>query len=141
MESDRNPEPRTRPVPEGYVPLLRSGAAALPGRERRDAQAAVVVAYVSAAGEANVPIEGRARAMIAGQAGKLLDEGWPLEAILRAVDRFARRRRFAGHLAQWCRENAADERTNEHEARMRDDRRTAGDTMRSLAKAMREIGL
>jgi hypothetical protein len=79
--------------------------------------------------------------MIAGQAGYLLDDGWPVEAILRAVDRFARRRRFAGHLAQWCREYAMDEREAVHEAAKNDDRRTVKNTMRSLAKAMREVGL
>lgn len=123
------------------VPLLRSGAAAPSSNERGDAQAAVVAAFIVGATSAGLPVLGRARGIIAGQAGLLLDDGWPLEAILRAVDRFARRRRFAGHLAQWCRENAADEREGEHFARKEVDRLTVKDTMRSLARAMKDIGL
>lgn len=125
------------------VPLTTSTAlrAAEDDAERRGAQAAVVAAYSRAARESLVPIVGRAKAMIAGQAGQLLDDGWPLEAILRAVDRFARRRRYAGHLAQWCRENAMDERESEHFARKDSDRKTIKTTMRTLGTAMRDAGL
>lgn len=110
-------------------------------QERGAAQAAVVAAYSRAAHEARIPIVGRAKPMIAGQAGYLLDDGWPVEAIIRAVDRFARRRRYAGHLAQWCRENAMDERESEHFARKDTDRRTVKSSMRGLGKALRDAGL
>lgn len=123
------------------VPFSSENGAAAPSEERGRQQALVVAAYAVAATEAGIPILGAARAMIAGQAGYLLDDGWPVEAILRAVDRFARKRRFAGHLAQWCREYAMDEREAVHHARKELDRRTAGDTMRNIGRAIRELGL
>jgi len=162
MDSDSYTEPttvRTRSVSGSYarpihtqnqtqtqgkdVPFSAENGAAAPSedRERRAQQAIVVAAYAKAATEAGVPIIGAARAMIAGQAGYLLDDGWPVEAIVRAVDRFARRRRFAGHLAQWCREYAMDEREAVHFARKKLDRATAADTMRNIGRAIRDLGL
>lgn len=123
----------TRPTPRDPRDVPPTAA------PRASEQAAVVAGYVVAATAAGVPIEGRARAMIAGQAGRLLDDGWRVEEILRAVDRFARRRRFAGHLAQWCRENAMDERESVHAQRKRADPRDGG--LHALADAMRKAGL
>lgn len=109
--------------------------------ERRAAKKAAVAAYVRAANAALLPVDRTARGMVAQQTGKLLDQGWDLPAILRAVDRFGRKRRMAGHLAEWVRENAMDEREKEHETRKESDRRTASSSMRGLAKALKEAGL
>jgi len=115
--------------------------ASAPSRERGAAKAAAVIAYLEAALAANLPVDRTARGMIARDTGLLLDEGWELPAILRAIARFAGRRKMRGHLAQWVRENAGDERAAEHEARKRSDRAAVGQTMRSLAAAIREAGL
>ena len=135
-----NPVP-SRPIPShGDVPLLRNGAAA-PSRERGAAKAAAVIAYLEAALAANLPVDRTARGMVARDTGSLLDEGWELPAILRAIARFAGKRRMRGHLAQWVREKAGDERVAEHEARKATDRRASEETMRSLAVALRDAGL
>ena len=135
-----NPVP-SRPIPShGDVPLLRNGAAA-PSRERGAAKAAAVIAYLHAAAAAGLPTDRTARGMVARDTGSLLDEGWELPAILRAIARFAGKRRMRGHLAQWVRENAMDEREAEHDSRKRSDRAVVGRTMRSLAAAIREAGL
>lgn len=127
------------------VPLLRSGADGASrdqaDDERRAAKRAAVAAYIRAANEALIPTDRTARGMIAQQTGKLLDQDWPLETILRAIDRFARKRRMAGHLAQWVRENAMDEREGEHADRMKSDRMTAKSSMHRLGDALRKAGL
>jgi hypothetical protein len=127
----------------GDVPSLRDGAEApfSASEERGSAKAAAVIAYVEAATNAGLPVDRVARGMVARDTGRLLDDGWELPAILRAIDRFARRRRMAGHLAEWVRENAMDERESEHHDRNEAERASAPRTMRSLGDAMRAAGL
>lgn len=81
-----------------------------------------------------------AKDALGGQVKRLINrEGWSPELVMKAVENYARRRRNPYFVAEWIRLEYADEREAEHVARKEAEPRDGG--LRSLAKAMREVGL